>query len=245
MTGEQGDRFQHTFRNHMEFLTQKTKRTPDEISTQKYVDVEEVRDGILVLRNGSIRVILFASSVNFDLKSSDEQDAIIMQYQNFLNSLDFPLQIIVHSRRFRIDPYLGKLRQQEKTQENDLLRFQISEYGHFVKSLTEISNIMSKSFYVVVPFAPSETESTGFFGKLGGVFQPARTSLAYGKAFETYKNQLFQRAEQVSAALSGTGVRTTMLNTEEIVELLYNTYNPSVFTSTVMKNVDDIELSGR
>jgi len=229
----------------MEILTQKNRQPSDAESTQKYVDVEEVRDGVMVLRNGSLRVILLASSVNFDLKSSDEQDAIIMQYQNFLNSLDFPLQIVVHSRRFRIEPYLRKLRQQEKMQENDLLRFQISEYEQFVQSLTDISNIMSKSFYIVVPFAPSETEDTGILEKLGGILRPSKTSFAFGKAFETYKNQLFQRAEQVSAALSGTGVRTTMLNTEEIVELLYNTYNPSVFTSTPVKNVDDIELAGR
>lgn len=229
----------------MEFLTQKEKQPSDAASTQKYVDVEEVRDGVMVLRNGSIRAILYATSINFDLKSSDEQDAIIMQYQNFLNSLDFPLQILVHSRRFQIGPYIKKLRQQQKVQENDLLRFQISEYENFVESLTEISNIMSKSFYIVVPFAPSETESVGLLEKLVGIFQPARTSLAHGKEFETYKNQLFQRAEQVAAALSGTGVRTTMLNTEEVVELLYNTYNPSVFTSTVVKSVDEIELAGR
>ena len=229
----------------MEILTKKEKQPSDAATTQKYVDVEEVRDGVMVLRNGSIRAILFASSINFDLKSSDEQDAIVVQYQNFLNSLDFPLQIIVHSRRFQIEPYLKKLRQQAKVQENDLLRFQISEYENFVKSLTEISNIMSKSFYIVVPFAPSETENVGFFQKLSGIFQPARTSFAHGKAFETYKNQLFQRSEQISAALSGTGVRTTMLNSEEVIELLYNTYNPSVFTSSVVKDVDEIELAGR
>lgn len=229
----------------MEFLTQKEKQPSDAASTQKYVDVEEVRDGVMVLRNGSVRAILYATSINFDLKSSDEQDAIIMQYQNFLNSLDFPLQIIVHSRRFQIGPYLKKLHQQEKAQENDLLRFQISEYENFVQNLTEISNIMAKSFYIVVPFAPSETENVGFIEKLGGIFQPAKTSLTHGKAFETYKNQLFQRAEQVSAALSGTGVRTTLLNTEEVVELLYNTYNPSIFSSTTVQSVDEIELAGR
>jgi hypothetical protein len=228
----------------MEFLTPYKKQS-DAASTQKYVDVEEVRDGVIVLRNGALRTILLASSINFDLKSSDEQDAIIMQYQNFLNSLDFPLQIIVHSRRFNIGPYIEKLRQEEKIQENELLRFQISEYEHFVESLTEISNIMSKSFYIVVPFSPSENEDDGLLGKLGGIFQPTKASLTHGPAFETYKNQLFQRAEQVSAAISGTGVRTSMLNTEEVIELLYNTYNPSVFTSTVLKNVEDIELTGR
>ncbi len=125
----------------MEFLTPK-KHESDASSTQKYVDVEDVRDGIIVLKNGSIRCILLVSSINFDLKSSDEQDAIISQYQGFLNSLDFPLQIIVHSRRFRVEPYLEKLVEEEKHQENELLRFQISEYRNFVRNLTDVSNIM-------------------------------------------------------------------------------------------------------
>ncbi len=229
----------------MEFLNQKQRQLSESASTQKYVDVEDVRDGVIVLRNGALRAVLLASSINFDLKSSDEQDAIIIQYQNFLNSLDFPLQIVVRSRRFDIAPYLRKLEQREKTQENELLRFQISEYAHFVESLTEISNIMSKSFYVIVPFAPSETEDGGLMDKISGIFRPARTSFAFGKEFETYRNQLFQRVEQVSAALSGTGVRTSVLNTGEIIELLYNAYNPSMFASTSIGAADEIELAGR
>jgi len=228
----------------MEFLTKK-KQESDASSTQKYVDVEDVRDGVLVLRNGSIRCILLVSSINFDLKSSEEQDAIISQYQGFLNSIDFPLQIIVHSRRFRIEPYLEKLVEEEKHQENELLRFQISEYRNFVQSLTEVSNIMSKFFYVVVPFAPSETENGGLLGKLSGIFQTKSGTVIPGDTFETYRSQLLQRADQVTAALSGTGVRTSMLGTEEVIELLYNTYNPSVFTTTTIRNVDQMELSNR
>ncbi len=228
----------------MEFLTPK-KTVSDASSTQKYVDVKDVRDGVIVLRNGSIRCVLLASSINFDLKSSEEQDAIIGQYQGFLNSLDFPLQIVVHSRRFHIEPYLESLAEQEKHQENELLRFQISEYRNFVQSLTEVSNIMSKFFYVVIPFAPSETQDGGLIGKLTGMLQPKAGTVIPGGEFETYRNQLLQRAEQVSAALSGTGVRTSMLGTEELIELLYNTYNPSVFTTTIMRNIDQVELSNR
>ncbi|NTW14747.1 MAG: hypothetical protein HGA38_00050 [Candidatus Moranbacteria bacterium] len=226
----------------MEFLTPKPA-TSDAASTQKYVDVADVRDGVIVLRNGSIRCILLASSINFDLKSTEEQDAIIAQYQGFLNSLDFPLQIVVHSRRFRIDPYLARLDDEERRQENELLRFQISEYRNFVQSLTEVSNIMSKYFYIVVPFAPSETERGGLFGKLEGIFSPKSGTAVSGETLETYRSQLFQRADQVSAALMGTGVRTSMLGTEEVIELLYNTYNPSVFTTTVIRDVDRMELS--
>ncbi|NTW29901.1 MAG: hypothetical protein HGB34_02105 [Candidatus Moranbacteria bacterium] len=228
----------------MEFLTKNNKKS-DAVSTQKYVDVADVRDGVIILKNGSIRCILIASSINFDLKSSEEQDAIIGQYQSFLNSLDFPLQIVVHSRRFRIEPYLAKLSDEEKHQENELLRFQISEYRNFVQSLTEVSNIMSKYFYVIVPFAPSETEQGGLLGKLGGIFNPKSSTIVGGETLETYRNQLFQRADQVSAALMGTGVRMEMLDTEAVIELLYNTYNPSVFTTTIVRNVDQMELSNR
>jgi len=228
----------------MEFLTPK-KQGSDTASTQKYVDVEDVRDGIIMLRNGSIRCVLLASSVNFDLKSGEEQDAIISQYQSFLNSLDFPLQIVVHSRRFRVEPYLERLAEQEKRQENELLRFQISEYGNFIRSLTDVSNIMSKYFYLIVPFSPSETESGGLMGKLSGIFRPKAGPTLNAATFETYKDQLFQRAGQVSAALSGTGVRTSVLGSEEVIELLYNSYNPSVFTTTDIRGVDQVELSGR
>lgn len=230
----------------MEFLNQNAKQS-EASSTQKHVDVEEVRDGVMVLRNGALRAVLLASSINFDLKSSDEQDAIILQYQNFLNTLDFPLQIIVHSRGFRIGPYIEKLKQHEKQQENELLKFQISEYETFVQSLTEVSNIMSKQFYIVVPFSPSESEEEkdGVLDRLAGIFRPAQQSLSNREAFDTYKSQLFQRVDQVSAALSGTGVRTTLLNSEEVIELLYNTYNPSLATSKVVRNIGEVELSGR
>ncbi len=226
----------------MEFLKPKNK-APSASSTQKYVDVEEMRDGIMVLKTGALRAVLLVSSVNFDLKSSQEQDAIIAQYQNFLNSLDFPVQISISSRRFNIAPYLELLKDQEVEQENELLRFQITEYKNFIKNLTEVSNIMSKFFYVVVPFSPVEDQKSGFVEKMLGVFSPKRSIGLDGERFETYKSQLLQRVDHVRSALSGTGVHVTQLNTEEIIELLYNSYNPSLFTTKVIKNVGGIELS--
>ena len=226
----------------MEFLKPKNKAAGGS-STQKYVDVEEIRDGVIMLKNGALRAALLVSSINFDLKSSEEQDAIISQYQNFLNSLDFPVQIVVSSRRFNIEPYLGLLDDQGKQQENELLRFQISEYRNFIKNLTEVSNIMSKFFYVVVPFSPSEDSQSGLLSKLTGIFQPKRSSGLRSDLFATYKSQLLQRVEHVAAALGGTGVRATQLNTEEIIELLYNSYNPSLFTTAIVKDVASIELA--
>lgn len=226
----------------MEFLKPKNK-AGSASSTQKYVDVEEIRDGIIVLKTGALRSVLLVSSLNFDLKSTEEQDAIINQYQAFLNSLDFPVQIVVSSRRFNIEPYLELLQDEEKHQENELLRFQISEYKSFIKNLTEVSNIMSKYFYVVVPFSPVEDEQSGLTKKLFGIFRTKEASFAHGDLFETYKSQLLQRLNHISAALGGTGVHVTQLNTEEIIELLYNSYNPSLYTATIIKNVEDIELA--
>ena len=213
-------------------------------STQKYVDVDDIRDGVVVLKSGALRSVLLVSSVNFDLKSSQEQDAIITQYQNFLNSLDFPVQIVVSSRRFNIEPYIALLDEQEKQQANELLRFQISEYKNFVKNLTDVSNIMSKFFYVVVPFAPSEDQKSGIIDKMLGIFQPKKAVSGVSQvAFDTYRSQLLQRVDHVTAALSSTGVRVTTLGTKEIIELLYNAYNPSLFTTAVIDNVEAVELA--
>ena len=137
--------------------------------TQDFVLIESVRDGIVVLKDGSLRAVLMASSLNFALKSEEEQDAIIFQYENFLNSLDFTLQFVVHSRRLNIQPYLDTLaaRQNEETQE--LLRVQITEYIEFVRSFVELSEIVSKTFYIIVPFQPSVAEQhAGLFQKLFG-----------------------------------------------------------------------------
>src|SRR5471030_2578652 len=127
------------------------------LSTQKYVDVEEVRDGVIILKNGSLRAVLLVSSINFDLKATEEQDSIISQYQNFLNSLDFPMEIIVSSRKLNINPYLDYLKKKETQLTNELLSLQLAEYSNFIKNLADVSNIMSKFFYVVVPFAPIES----------------------------------------------------------------------------------------
>lgn len=219
------------------------KQTSPSASTQRYVDVEEVRDGVIVLKNGALRAILLVSSLNFDLKSAEEQDAIISQYQNFLNSLDFPVQVLIHSRRFNIEPYLQMLREKESEQTNELLRLQISEYQHFIKNLTEVSDIMSKYFYVVVPFAAVEDKHSGFFDRIGNMLNPKQAIRERRELFETYKNQLWQRVDHVSIGLSGTGVKVAPLNTEEIIELLYNTYNPSLFAATLTRNIKDIELN--
>ncbi len=225
----------------MEKLSNKTNGSG--ASTQKYVEVDEIKDGVIILKNGSIRAVLLVSSINFELKSSDEQDAIIQQYQAFLNSLDFPLQVIINSRRLNVDPYLDFLKEKEKTQPNELLRLQISEYQNFIKNLAEVSNIMTKSFYIVVPFSPVENQEGGFFSKISSIMAPRQEIMKKRESFETFKNQLWQRVDHIISGLSGIGVKIVPLKTEEIIELLYNAYNPNIYKNVIIKDIDKIELN--
>lgn len=211
-------------------------------STLKYVDVESIKDGIIILKNGSLRSVLMVSSINFDLKSTDEQDAIISQYQNFLNSLDFPLQIVVTSRKLNIRPYLEMIKEREKQQTNEMLRMHTVEYQEFITKLTNVTNIMSKFFYIVVPFAPVETKKGGFFDRLSSTLAPKQQIIENRELFETYKNQLWQRVDHVSAGLGGTGLKLTALTTDEIIELLYNSYNPSTMTNAIIKDIGATEI---
>lgn len=211
-------------------------------STLKFVEVQEIHDGVVLLKNGSLRSILAVSSINFDLKSTDEQNAIVSQYQNFLNSLDFPTQILISSRKFNIKPYLELLKTREKEQRNELLRIQIREYQKFILQLTEVTNIMSKHFYVIVPFFPVEVNKSGVFDSLFSVFNPQKVVIHKREQFETYKSQLYQRIDHVISGLSGTGVRIVPLKTDEIIELLYNSYNPNLFAINIINDIESLEM---
>lgn len=211
-------------------------------STQSYVDVEVIRDGVIVLKNGALRGVILVSSLNFDLKSSQEQDAIISQYQSFLNSLDFPVQIVVSSKRFNITPYLESIKSQMNIEQSELLRFQSTEYQDFIVNLSEVANIMSKTFYIVVPFAPSEDNANGVIGSLKGLFKQKATAVLRDDLFQTYRSQLMQRMDHVMASINGTGVHTAPLNTEELIELMYNSYNPTLFTALSLRNTSSLEI---
>lgn len=205
-----------------------TKETPraSSRSTQEFLPVSEVRDGIVLLKDGSLRAILLASSLNFALKSEDEQTAFIVQFQNFLNSLDFSCQIFVQSRMLDIRPYVATLEAAYKNQLDDLMRIQIREYIEFVKSFTEAANIMTKNFFVVVPYSPvinitkKGPLSALSFGK------PKQDTEEANRTFEEQVSQLEQRIAIVQQGLVRTGVRTVQLGTEEAIELLYKMFNP-------------------
>ena len=210
--------------------------------TQKYLAIEEIKDGVIVLKNGSLRAVLDVSAINFDLKASDEQEAIIGQYQNFLNSVDFPLQILISSRKLNIETYLDFLTEKEKLQKTELMRLQISEYKNFVRQLVSLSDIMDKNFYIVVPFSPIENTEKGFFSNLLNLINPQKNILEKRENFETYKSQLYQRVDHIIAGLSGIGLKIAPLKTEELIELLFNSYNPTIFDTITHIESTKIEL---
>lgn len=193
--------------------------------TQQFLAIDQIKDGVVILKTGGLRMILMASSINFELKASEEQDLIISSYQGFLNSLDFPTQFVIQSRKLNIKPYLEMLRQREKEQPNELLKIQINEYREFVQSLVETQNIMSKTFYAVVSYAPVEIKSAGLLEQFTTSLKPKKAVMKEEK-FAEHRAQLLQRVEAVSAGLGRLGVRTIPLKTEELVELFYGLYNP-------------------
>jgi hypothetical protein len=194
-------------------------------ATQEFVPIKEVRDGYAILKDGSMRAILMCSSVNFALKSSDEQQAILFQFQNLLNSIDFSVQIFIQSRKLDIRPYLALLEQRQKEQMNDLLRIQIQEYIGFVKNFTETTNIMSKNFFMVIPYAPAALNSKNPL-KMFKKEAPKETQVKEDELFEEHRAQIEERVSVVQQGLTRCGVRVAQLGTEEITELFYKIFNP-------------------
>lgn len=195
-------------------------------SVQEKIDIENIKDGVVILKDGSLRAVLMTSSVNFALKSIEEQDALTFHFQGFLNSLDFPIQILVVSRKFDITSYLEVLEQKKKEQTSELLRIQTAEYIDFIKGLTDLANIITESFYVVVPLAPIEKKDSGVLGTIKALIGTKKTTSEEKKSFEELKTQLWQRIGYVSSGLESIGVRSSILNTNELIELFYRLYNP-------------------
>lgn len=204
--------------------------------TQDFIPIKDVRNGVMVLNNGDLRMMLMTSSLNFGLKSSDEQTAIIMQFQDALNSLEFPIQIYIQSKRLDIRPYLKLLEEREKVQLIDAMKIQVHEYIAFIRDFTNHTNIMSKTFFIVVPYSSSPkigVRGEGAGGLLSGIFggkgdgdQKKKLTQEEQQSFEEARIQLEQRAAIVEQGLARCDIRTTRLGTEEIVELFYKKFNP-------------------
>ncbi len=212
------------------------------VSTQQYLDIAEIKDDTVVLRDGTMRAVLLASSINFALKSEDEQNAVIEAYIRFLNNLSFSLQIVIQSRELNITSYLEYLKQKEKEQTNRLLKMQTGDYIDYIKELTSIGKIMNKRFYVVVPYSPLSDKHKGFFSLLGESLKPATSIKLKEKSFLQYKEMLDRRVDSVVGGLEAMGVKTTRLDTQGLIELYYNTYNPETSKNQELADLNKLRV---
>lgn len=195
-----------------------------EKSTQNFLPIKEIRDGIVVLDDGSIKSVLLASSLNFALKAREEQQAVLSQFQNFLNSLDFPIQFFIESRELDIRPYTEVLEGRYEQETSDLMRLQIREYIGFIKDFSQNTDIMSKSFFVVVSYQPPIIDAKKNIW--GQVFRSGKTEEIGSDRFKENREQLNQRLAVVQQGLVRAGVRVARLGTEELVELFFKLFNP-------------------
>lgn len=222
-------------------LKPKPKRLP---STIKFLHIAEIKDNVVILKDGSLRAVILVSSINFALKSEDEQNAIVSAYMGFLNSLQFYIQLVVQSRRLNIENYLKKLEDIEKEQTNDLLRTQITGYRQYIGELIEMGDIMTKRFYLIVPYDQVSDKQKSFVNRLSGVLSSDKSILLSQKIFDERKHQLFQRVSQVFSALHSIGLSGAVLDTQGLIELYYNTYNPTVSQQEKLVNLSDIRVEG-
>jgi hypothetical protein len=204
-------------------------------ATQDFVPIKEIRDGVVILTDGTMRAVLIASSVNFALKSDEEKTAILFQYQNFLNSVDFTTQIFIQSRRLDISPYIDSLEKELKDQPNELLKVQTREYIDFIKKFTESTNIMTKTFFIVVPYEPPLINNKESLISRLNIFKAKPTTATDQADFEEYRSALEQRVDVVASGLSRCGVRTQWLGTEEVIELFFKLFNPGEHTAPTIE----------
>lgn len=205
-------------------------------STQQFIDIEEIKDGVIRLKGGGIRAVLMVAGINFELKSEEEQNIITSAYQDFLNSLDFSVQVVIHSRKINIDGYLKKMQQRREQEESELLRNQIDEYIEYIRSFVKENEIMAKTFFVVVPYDTGGAQAVrkGFLGIFGSKKKKGVKS-EKEEGLEQQVIQLRQRVDQVLAGLERIELRAVVLNDDELTELYYNLYNPEAIERQLVK----------
>lgn len=224
-------------------MAKKTKEQIDRATTQEHIPVGTIRDGIIITKDGDLRIVLLVGAINFALKSQEEQNAIIYQYQSFINSLTFPIQILVQSRIMDLTNYLKGLNDTIKHQTNELLIEMSESYIDFVTGLISEASIMNKRFYVIIPVKPIETmPQPKSFGKLFGKNKKQEITFS-DKDFEHYQQLLLEHAQTVSGGLSAIGLQVAVLNTQQVVELLYSSYNPEEGVMEKLTDVEDLETN--
>lgn len=195
-------------------------------STQQAIDIAGVKDGVIIMKDGSYRLIMQVAAINFALKSEQEQNSLVFQYQSFINSLHFPIEIVVRSRRLDLAPYLKKLGDKAQDQTNELIKMQIIDYVDFVGKLITMANIMKKSFYVVVSYSPISVQHTGLFDRFLNKSQTFDHLKISDQEFQQRTEKLMESANITASGLGGMGLHCFQLSTEEIIELFYQIYNP-------------------
>jgi hypothetical protein len=216
-------------------------------STQNTLQIAEIRDGIVIMSDGSFRSVVMAKSINFDLMSPQEQEAVEYSYQGFLNSLYFPIQIFIRSQRVDLQPYITKLDKIRTEHDNMLLAMLMEDYINYIDQLSQQTNIMDKKFYVVVPYLPTVdvqkalTQSKNFLSGLGALFNSKEQRVTINEAdLEKAKTELRNRVQAVLAGLMQCNIQSLPLDTQELIELYYDTYNPDTATRQQLKNFNDL-----
>ena len=197
-------------------------------ATQEFVPIKEVRNGVVVLKNDELRAIVLANSTNLSLKSEEEQKATIYQFQSFLNTLDFPVQISIQSRKLDIRPYLLLLENRIKVQNEPLLKLQTKEYIEFIRNFTESVNIMNKNFFVVVPYTNTASlqKGAGIFKGFFSKKNATQVKEAQQVDFEEKRSQLDERVAVIQQGLANCGIKSVQLGSEEVIEVFYKVFNP-------------------
>jgi hypothetical protein len=211
-------------------------------ATQQYLDIAEIRENTVVMKDGTLRAVLLASSINFALKSEDEQNAVVDSYVRFLNNLEFTLQIVIQSRELDIENYLMYLKEKEKEQTNKLLKIQTADYITYIKDLTSLGKIMNKRFYVIVPYNPLTDKRKNFFSLIGEALKPATIIKLEEKTFTRYSEMLDRRLDSVFGGLESMGVSLVRLDTQGLIELYYKTYNPETAKNQDLAEIDKLRV---
>lgn len=212
-------------------------------STQQFIDIAGIQEGIIILKNGGYRMIFSVSAINFSLKSEEEQNSLIFQYQSFLNSLHFPIQIVMRSKRLDLNPYIKKVSEAKDKQKSELIKMQTEDYVDFISQLINLANIMKKTFYVVVSYDPVSVKGPSVISRIFKKSGEATDLKISASIFKRYKEELMQRASSVASGLGSMGIHSVQLTTEEIIELFYNIYNPGIADKERFTNATDLTSS--
>lgn len=224
--------------------SQQAKKPSNPNTTQNSLLISEIRENMVIMKDGSFRAVIACQSINFDLMNSREREGIEYSYQNFLNSLYFPIQIFVRSQRVDIGPYMDRLVSIRKQQDNMLLNVLMDDYINFIDVLAEEANIMDKSFFIIVPYFPLgdlnnlKEQATGFFGKMFS--KSANDTIKIDKvAYSKAKDEIKNRVDSVISGLFQMSVKSVQLGTKELGELYYNVYNPDTAVREPLGNFED------